>query len=175
MSSAPPTSPDSGSGTAQSHGGGRQAFALRSLLFVPGNRETMLRKAAATRPDVFVPDLEDSVPADEKVNARETVRRSVGMARRLMEENKISGIPIVEGRRVVGILTSRDLRFRRDENARIADVMTRNPKTIRADELAVAAVEKMETLKINGLLVVDEANTLVGALNMHDLLKAGVV
>jgi arabinose-5-phosphate isomerase len=36
-------------------------------------------------------------------------------------------------------------------------------------------VEKMDTLKINGLLVVDDDNTLVGALNMHDLLKAGVV
>jgi arabinose-5-phosphate isomerase len=53
--------------------------------------------------------------------------------------------------------------------------MTSNPKTIRPDELAAAAVEKMDTLKINGLLVVDADNTLVGALNMHDLLKAGVV
>jgi arabinose-5-phosphate isomerase len=57
----------------------------------------------------------------------------------------------------------------------VTDLMTRNPKTIGPDELAVAAVEKMETLKINGLLVVDADNTLVGALNMHDLLKAGVV
>ena len=39
----------------------------------------------------------------------------------------------------------------------------------------MAAVEKMDTLKINGLLVVDDDNTLLGALNMHDLLKAGVV
>ena len=54
-------------------------------------------------------------------------------------------------------------------------LVTRNPKTIRADELAVTAVEKMETLKINGLLVVDAHDTLVGALNMHALLQAGVV
>ena len=53
--------------------------------------------------------------------------------------------------------------------------MTQNPKTISKDELAVSAVEKMQTLKINGLLVVDEHNRLVGALNMHDLLRAGVV
>jgi arabinose-5-phosphate isomerase len=82
--------------------------------------------------------------------------------------------------KVVGIVTDGDLRRALEhpldlQQARIADVMTPNPKTIRADELAVAAVEKMETLKINGLLVVDETNTLVGALNMHDLLKAGVV
>ena len=82
--------------------------------------------------------------------------------------------------KVAGLFTDGDLRRALEhaldlQHAEIADLMTPNPKTIRADELAVAAVEKMETLKINGLLVVDEDNTLVGALNMHDLLKAGVV
>lgn len=46
---------------------------LRSLLFVPGNRANMLQKALALRPDALVPDMEDSVPAEEKVNARQTV------------------------------------------------------------------------------------------------------
>jgi len=82
--------------------------------------------------------------------------------------------------KVVGVFTDGDLRRALEhaldlQQARVTDLMTRNPKTIRADELAVAAVEKMDTLKINGLLVVDADNTLVGALNMHDLLKAGVV
>ena len=82
--------------------------------------------------------------------------------------------------RVAGLFTDGDLRRVLErpldiQQARIADLMTNNPKTIRADELAVAAVEKMETLKINGLLVVDDDGALVGALNMHDLLKAGVV
>lgn len=82
--------------------------------------------------------------------------------------------------RVAGLFTDGDLRRALEhpldlQQARIAELMTRNPKTIRADALAVAAVEKMDTLKINGLLVVDEDDTLVGALNMHDLLKAGVV
>ncbi|WP_256868189.1 aldolase/citrate lyase family protein, partial [Candidatus Entotheonella palauensis] len=44
---------------------------LRSLLFVPGNQGRMLEKAMGSRPDALVPDLEDSVPVDEKVNARE--------------------------------------------------------------------------------------------------------
>jgi arabinose-5-phosphate isomerase len=88
---------------------------------------------------------------------------------------------VVDGAgRVVGLFTDGDLRRALEhaldlQQAKIADLMTSNPKTIRADELAVAAVEKMDTLKINGLLVVDADNTLVGALNMHDLLKAGVV
>jgi len=82
--------------------------------------------------------------------------------------------------RVAGLFTDGDLRRALEhpldlQQAKIAELMTRNPKTIRADELAVAAVEKMETLKINGLLVVDADNALVGALNMHDLLRAGVV
>lgn len=82
--------------------------------------------------------------------------------------------------KVMGLFTDGDLRRALEhavdlQQAKIVDLMTRNPKTIGADELAVAAVEKMDTLKINGLLVVDENNTLVGALNMHDLLKAGVV
>ena len=82
--------------------------------------------------------------------------------------------------KVVGVFTDGDLRRALEhaldlQQARVTDLMTHNPKTIRADELAVAAVEKMDTLKINGLLVVDADNTLLGALNMHDLLKAGVV
>lgn len=44
---------------------------LRSLLFVPGNRADMLAKAAPLRPDALVPDMEDSVPEDEKANARQ--------------------------------------------------------------------------------------------------------
>jgi citrate lyase subunit beta/citryl-CoA lyase len=47
---------------------------LRSLLFVPGNKPNMLSKALALTPDAFVPDMEDSVPAAEKSNARETIR-----------------------------------------------------------------------------------------------------
>ena len=43
---------------------------LRSLLFVPGNRANMLQKATGSRPDAFIPDLEDSVPNDEKTEAR---------------------------------------------------------------------------------------------------------
>ncbi|MFL2547223.1 MAG: HpcH/HpaI aldolase/citrate lyase family protein [Candidatus Rariloculaceae bacterium] len=47
--------------------------AMRSLLFIPGNKQNMLEKAAGFRPDVFVPDMEDSVPDGEKGSARETI------------------------------------------------------------------------------------------------------
>lgn len=82
--------------------------------------------------------------------------------------------------KVAGVFTDGDLRRALERaldlhQSQVHDLMTKNPKTISQDALAVAAVEKMETLKINGLLVVDEQNRLVGALNMHDLLRAGVV
>lgn len=51
---------------------------LRSLLFVPGNAPRMLDRAAGLRPDAFVPDMEDSVPWDEKANARAVVSSYVG-------------------------------------------------------------------------------------------------
>jgi len=53
--------------------------------------------------------------------------------------------------------------------------MTRNCKTVQAGILAAEATQIMDSAKINGLLVVDEAGTLIGALSMHDLLRAGVV
>ncbi|HEU4708690.1 MAG TPA: CBS domain-containing protein, partial [Methylophilaceae bacterium] len=55
------------------------------------------------------------------------------------------------------------------------DVMHANPQRIGPDSLAVDAVELMEEKKISALLVVDAQGSLVGALNMHDLLIAKVV
>jgi citrate lyase subunit beta / citryl-CoA lyase len=61
---------------------------LRSLLFVPGNRASMLSKALALAPDAFVPDMEDSVPASEKANARATVSSFI-------EPLAATGIPVI--------------------------------------------------------------------------------
>jgi arabinose-5-phosphate isomerase len=82
--------------------------------------------------------------------------------------------------RLEGIFTDGDLRRLLDRDVdvrgtRIADVMKRSPLTISEDVLAVEAVHVMEQSKVNGLLVVDGTGRLTGALNMHDLLRAGVV
>ena len=53
--------------------------------------------------------------------------------------------------------------------------MTTGPRVIRADALAVEAVQLMEAHKVNQLLVVDASGELVGALNMHDLFRAKVI
>ena len=82
--------------------------------------------------------------------------------------------------RLLGLFTDGDLRRALDKTldiraARVAEVMTHNPRTIGPDKLAAEAVQMMDQHKINGLLVVDADGRLVGALNMHDLLRAGVV
>ncbi len=82
--------------------------------------------------------------------------------------------------RLLGIFTDGDLRRLLDNDVdvrgtMIADVMKRGPRTITEDALAVEAVQIMEQFKINGLFAVNEAGQLRGALNMHDLLRAGVV
>ena len=81
---------------------------------------------------------------------------------------------------LIGLFTDGDLRRALDtdldvRSARIADVMTRGPRTIGADQLAAEAAQLMEAHKINGLMVVDGDGHLVGALNIHDLLRARVV
>lgn len=83
--------------------------------------------------------------------------------------------------RLLGLYTDGDLRRTLDDarvdlrTTRIAEVMTRSPRTIDANALAIEAAQLMETHKIGGLLVIDEAQRVVGALNIHDLLRARVV
>ncbi len=85
-----------------------------------------------------------------------------------------------ESGRLLGIFTDGDLRRLLDRDvdvrrAMVAEVMKRGPRTITEDALAVEAVQIMEQFKVNGLLVLNAAGQLTGALNMHDLLRAGVV
>ncbi|HXF66570.1 MAG TPA: KpsF/GutQ family sugar-phosphate isomerase [Burkholderiales bacterium] len=84
------------------------------------------------------------------------------------------------GERVIGIYTDGDLRRTLEKGvdlkqARITEVMTREPRLIGPDRLAVEAVEIMERFKVNQLLVVDAERKLLGALNMHDLFRAKVI
>ena len=85
-----------------------------------------------------------------------------------------------DNRCVLGVFTDGDLRrqieSRRDLFALHADdVMTRNPKTVKSDELAVTALAQMEDAKITVLLVVNDTGCLEGVLHMHDILSAGAV
>lgn len=87
---------------------------------------------------------------------------------------------IDENRHIVGVFTDGDLRRLMEKlqdfsQLKIADVMRTNPRSIRPEQLAVEAVEIMETYRINQLLVADESGELVGALHIHDLTRAKVI
>lgn len=82
--------------------------------------------------------------------------------------------------RLVGLITDGDLRRALDEEMDLhavtaGEAMTPDPFTIGPDELAARGLQYMEDRSINGLLVVDTGNRVVGALNMHDFLRAGVI
>ncbi len=81
---------------------------------------------------------------------------------------------------VAGIFTDGDLRRALDRGSdlrqlRVDEVMSPDPRTIGPEQLAVEAVRLMEEHRISQILVVDAGHALVGALNMHDLFKAGVL
>ena len=99
----------------------------------------------------------------------EISRGGIGMTTVVSAENQ-----------VLGIFTDGDIRraFEKNIDLRalcVADVMTRNPRTIGPDKLAVEAVEMMEQFRVNALPVTDANGALVGALNMHDLFRAKVI
>ena len=82
--------------------------------------------------------------------------------------------------RVLGVFTDGDLRRALDRridvhSVTVAQVMTHHCKTVHPGILAAEALHLMDTHKINALPVVNEADLLVGALNVHDLLRAGVM
>ena len=82
--------------------------------------------------------------------------------------------------RLTGVITDGDLRRWLERGVDLfrltaGEVMTRNPKTIRSDELAAKAVSRMEEHAITALPIVDEEGRPSGIVHLHDLLKAGVV
>ncbi len=96
--------------------------------------------------------------------------------------NKRKGMTtVVDGDgRLLGVITDGDLRRLHLKNVSIrdltaAEVATREPKTIRADELAAKALDLMETWQITSLAIVDEGGRPIGIIHMHDILRAKIV
>jgi arabinose-5-phosphate isomerase len=81
---------------------------------------------------------------------------------------------------VAGVYTDGDLRRTLNKpidihHVKVSEFMTKNCLTVAPDMLAAEALQMMDEKKINGLLVIDEKQNLIGAFNMHDLLRAGVM
>lgn len=107
---------------------------------------------------------------------------SISEALMEISRKRLGMTAVVDGDdRLLGLYTDGDLRRSLDDAqvdlraTRIDAVMTRTPRTIDADALAVEAAQLMEAHQINALLVTSGDGRLVGALNIHDLLRARVV
>ncbi len=95
-------------------------------------------------------------------------------ARRLMRQRGFSGFPVLEGDRVVGILTDRDLRFERNLARKVGEVMTAEGDLVTCPpgtDLETAK-DLMQAHKIEKLLVVDDAGRLAGLITFKDLQAA---
>lgn len=130
-------------------------------------RRLLTHVADVMRPADQVPGISAQTPIAEALLA--VTRGGLGM----------TAVRDADGS-LAGIFTDGDLRRAMEKygdlrQIPVADAMTRNPRTIEPQRLAVEAVELMERHKINQLLVVDGGGKLVGALNMHDLFRAKVV
>jgi len=111
-----------------------------------------------------VPIVKEDTPMKEAII--EITAKGFGATAVVNEEGKL-----------VGIITDGDLRrfVNRGgsfENTKAKDVMTKNPKTIKPDELALKALRKMEDHNITVLIVVNEEGKPIGIIHMHDILKA---
>src|SRR6202030_521513 len=112
-----------------------------------------------------------------------TVRADATLAEGLMEvTSKRLGMTAIvdDAMRLLGVFTDGDLRRALDASVdlratRMDQVMSRHAKTVRPTTLAAEAVHLMETHSITSLIVVDADEKVVGALNVHDLFRAGVV
>ena len=95
---------------------------------------------------------------------------SVIVARKLMEEQNVSGIPIVDNGKLVGILTRRDMKFLQDDSVQIGDVMTKsNLVTGPAGTTLEQAQEILQEHKVEKLLLIHDNGELAGLITMRDI------
>ncbi|MFW5844001.1 MAG: IMP dehydrogenase, partial [Spirochaetota bacterium] len=106
---------------------------------------------------------------DSPVSASED--QTVEQAWNVMSGHQVSGLPVLKGDRLVGILTSRDLRFCRDYSLKVREVMTPDPIVVVGSPTIESAKEKFDAHKIEKLPVVDNAGRLTGLITVKDIEK----
>ena len=131
-------------------------------------RRLLTRVADVMRRGSAVPRVADTATLAEAIV--EMTAKGMGMTCVVDEHDKVEGV-FTDGDLRRALSRSGD-----PKSARVADLMTKAPRTIAAERLAADCIVLMETApKITSLLVVDAAGTLVGAVQMHDLFRARVV
>lgn len=97
-----------------------------------------------------------------------------------ISRKRVGATVIIEKNKILGIITDGDIRRMLQKNIDInkikaGDIMTKNPKTIPANALAVSALKIMKEHNINQLIAVDDNNKYIGVIHIHDLLKEGII
>jgi IMP dehydrogenase len=110
--------------------------------------------------------LRDPITLTQDMTVRDAIE--------LQRAHKISGLPVVDGKRIVGIVTNRDLRFETRLDAPIKDIMTPRSRlvTIREGASLDEAKSLMHTHRLERVLVVNEADVLLGLVTVKDITKA---
>src|SRR5688572_29876451 len=102
-----------------------------------------------------------------------TADRRLEDAFAMMRHYRISGLPVVDGeKRPVGILTNRDVRFERNLDQKVGDVMTKKLITVKDGVSLEAAKELLHKNRIEKLLVIDDAGRLKGLITIKDIEQA---
>ncbi len=98
--------------------------------------------------------------------------RTIRDVRSIMERHRVTGLPVLGAQgRLVGIITARDLRFRREDDALVRDAMTRDPVVERGSPTPKSAREKFDEHRIEKLPVVDADDRLLGLITVKDMEK----
>ena len=111
------------------------------------------------------------------VTAEESVEKTIVE----MTSKRLGAVAVIDGRRnVLGIITDGDLRRMLEKKVDFSvlnatAIMSQNPVTLRKDELAVRALELMRNKSISQLIIVDENDTYLGMVHLHDLLREGII
>ena len=95
-----------------------------------------------------------------------------------ISKKRLGTTAVIESNKIVGIITDGDLRRMLETNSDIShliakDIMSKNPKTIKSNEMAINALKMLEENNITQILVEDNT-TFVGVVHLHDLLKEGI-
>ena len=100
------------------------------------------------------------------------ISKTIREAKQLMDQNKISGLPVTKKGKLVGILTNRDIRFETDLNLSVKDRMTsKNLVTVPIGTTLEKAKKILQEHRIEKLLVVDEKGNLAGLITVKDIQK----